>query len=322
MNDYLLGGSAAIATAILWSGNSILFAAAGKRIGALSVNAYRIVVAALLLGLAHILLFGTVAPHANGEQWFWLGVSGIIGLGIGDFALFTAFVVLGPRRSLLMMSLAPVCSAVFGYLILGEILEFWAIVGITVTLAGIIIVILEKEETADTGVLVKIESLNSFLTSIKKNQRTYGVLLGAIGGAGQGIGLVLSKYGMFNVADDPSVPLPSLSATLIRIFIGAIFIWICVAVIKRYRQVVRKSFSDRIALLFSSGGAFIGPFLGVWLSMVSVTYIHVGIAQTLMSLMPVIIIPMVWIIYGEKTSWRGIFGASVAVLGVAILFLL
>jgi len=322
MDNHMLGGGAAIATAILWSGNSILFSAAGRRIGAVSVNAYRIAVAVLLLGLMHILLFGTVVPPANGTQWFWLGLSGIIGLGIGDFALFTAFVTVGPRRSLLMMSLAPVFSAVFGYLILGEVLGLWAIIGITVTLAGIVIVILEKENGDDAGALLKIESLNSVVTSIKKNRTVYGTLLGAVGGIGQGVGLVISKYGMFNASDDPAAPLHSLSATLIRIFIGAIFIWICVASLKKYRQVVKKSFQDKLALLQSSGGAFIGPFLGVWLSMVAVTYTHVGIAQTLMSLMPVMIIPMVWVTHRERTGWRGIIGASVAVLGVAILFLL
>jgi drug/metabolite transporter (DMT)-like permease len=56
------------------------------------------------------------------------------------------------------------------------------------------------------------------------------------------------------------------------------------------------------------------------LSMVALTYTQAGIAQTLMSLMPVFIIPVIWIVYKEKTSWRGILGALVAIIGVAILF--
>jgi drug/metabolite transporter (DMT)-like permease len=57
------------------------------------------------------------------------------------------------------------------------------------------------------------------------------------------------------------------------------------------------------------------------LSMVAVADTQAGIAQTLMSLMPVFIIPVIWIIYREKTNWRGILGAIVAIIGVAILFL-
>jgi len=62
--------------------------------------------------------------------------------------------------------------------------------------------------------------------------------------------------------------------------------------------------------------------LGVTLSMVAVTYTQAGIAQTLMSLMPVLIIPIVWVLYKQRTSWRGILGAVVAVIGVAILLII
>jgi drug/metabolite transporter (DMT)-like permease len=47
-----------------------------------------------------------------------------------------------------------------------------------------------------------------------------------------------------------------------------------------------------------------------------------GVAQTLMTLMPVLVIPYLWIVYGQRTSRRGIAGALVAVVGVAILLLI
>ena len=61
--------------------------------------------------------------------------------------------------------------------------------------------------------------------------------------------------------------------------------------------------------------------MGVTLSMVAVTYTNAGVAQTLMSLMPVLIISVVWILYKQRTSLRGMLGAAIAVIGVAILFL-
>lgn len=307
MDSQLLGETAALLAAFSWTANSILFSAAGRRIGAISVNAFRIVIAVALLSITHIIFFQTILPAANSDQWFWMGVSGIIGLGLGDFALFAAFVVIGPRKSLLLMSLAPVCSVLGGYFILGEVLGAWAVLGIAITLIGIIIVILEKEGEEHNSVSSKKWSV-------------YGIALGVMGAVGQGIGLVISKYGMITVADDPSVPLHSLSATLIRMLIGAIFVWIVVVAIGKLPE-LRRSLADRRAVKLTSGGAFVGPFIGVWLSMVAVTYTHAGIAMTLMSLMPIFIIPVVWFLYKEKTSWRGIFGALVAVLGVAILFL-
>jgi len=56
--------------------------------------------------------------------------------------------------------------------------------------------------------------------------------------------------------------------------------------------------------------------------MIAVTYTQAGIAQTLLSLMPVMIIPVVCLLYKQKTSWRGILGAVTAIIGVAIIFLI
>ncbi|UCG70199.1 MAG: DMT family transporter [Thermoplasmata archaeon] len=308
MPDPILGETAAILAAAMWTANAILFSAAGKRIGSVGVNAFRIALAVLFLGITHVIILGSLLPAANSAQWFWLGISGIVGLGIGDFALFAAYVIIGPKRSLLLMALAPVCSVVAGYFILEESLGILSLVGITITLVGITIVVLERKE--EPGDFV-----------IDKDKRTYGIILGIIGAVGQGVGLVISKYGMVTVADDPSAPLDSISATLIRMIIGAIFVWIAVLASGKLPSMIR-SYSDTHALKLTSAGAFFGPFLGVWLSMVAITFTETGIAMTLMSLMPVIVIPLVWVLYKEKTSWRGVAGALVAVTGVAILFLL
>jgi drug/metabolite transporter (DMT)-like permease len=314
MAIHLLGEAAAVTTSTLWTGNSILFTAAGKRIGPISVNAIRIAIAVVLLSATHIILLGTVIPDANSAQWFWLGLSGIVGLGIGDFALFSAFVLIGPRKSLLLMSIAPIVSVIFSYLLLEEVLGLWVLLGIAVTLVGIVIVILER----------KVKGIQTYEDDRKsdsvKKRNVLGISLGVIGGVGQGLGLVFAKYGIFNAADDPSVGLDSLSATLMRMLVGAIFVWLVITFWGRLPE-IRKGIKDRRGVKLTSAGAFIGPFIGVWFSMVAISYTEVGIAMTLMSLMPVMVIPVVWVLYKEKTNWRGIAGAVVAVMGVAIIFL-
>lgn len=314
MAIHLLGEAAAVTTSTLWTGNSILFTSAGKRIGPVPVNAIRIVIAVGLLSLTHIIFFGTVVPEANNAQWFWLGLSGIVGLGIGDFALFSAFVLIGPRKSLLLMSLAPVCSVILGYLVLEEVLGPWTLAGIGITLVGIVVVIIEREMDGGTG------RENSEKSNPAKKRNMMGIFLGVVGAVGQGVGLVLAKYGIFNAADDPSVGLDSLSATLMRMLVGAVFVWLVITFWGKLPE-IREGMKDRRGVRLTSAGAFIGPFLGVWFSMVAVSYTEVGIAMTLMSLMPVMIIPVVWILYREKTNWRGLLGAVVAVIGVAIIFL-
>jgi drug/metabolite transporter (DMT)-like permease len=261
-----------------------------------------------LLGSSHILLLGTIIPQANSDQWLYMGLSGIIGLALGDFGYFGTLVILGPRRGTLLMSLAAVFAVIGGYLFLGEGIDIINLLGIVVTLSGVTWVILESEESANEKPLEKKEKL-------------MGVIFGIGGAAGQGIGLVISKYGITVVADDPSIPLHPISATLIRMITAGIFIWLVIIIIGKFGE-IKKSFSDRPAMSATFGGAVFGPFLGVTLSMIAVTYAIVGIAQTLMSLMPVIIIPVVWILYRQKTTLRGYLGAIMAISGVAILFIL
>jgi drug/metabolite transporter (DMT)-like permease len=256
-----------------------------------------------LLVCAHVVLLGTLLPLASGGQWFWMGLSGVVGLGIGDFGLFAAYVTIGPRRSVLMQASAPIFASLGAYLILGETIPPLATLGIAITLSGIIVVLVEKEEESEEE-------------PAAKNQKSWGVLFGLVSAMGQGFGAVLSKKGIYL---EGSVAMDPVSAALIRMLLAGIFVWTC-AVFARKLPTIRKAAKDKQGIKYTAAGAIVGPFLGMTLSMVALTYTEAGIAQTLMSLMPVFIIPVIWIVYKEKTSWRGILGALVAIIGVAILF--
>lgn len=305
MDLSIIGQTAAILTSALWTFNSLLFTAPGKKIGSISVNAYRIIAAVIFLIITHIILFGSIIPNATYDQWIWIGLSGIIGLGIGDFGLFAAFVIIGPRRSLLIMSLSPLFASIFAFFILNEILTDFAIIGMIITIVGVIIVIIEKEEKSNE-------------IQLTKNQKIWGVCLALIGAIGQGTGAVFAKKGIY--LDTISIVNP-LSATLIRMIIAAIFIWICVLIAGKLPE-LQNAIKDKNGIKSTIAGAFLGPFIGVTFSMIAVTYSEVGVAQTLMSLMPVMIIPIIFLQYKQKTNIRGIFGALIAIIGVAILFLI
>jgi drug/metabolite transporter (DMT)-like permease len=308
MASHLIGETAALCTAALWTTCSILFAAAGRRIGALSVNAYRIAMAVVLLGAAHLIIHGSVLPAADSAQWFYLGLSGVAGLALGDFGYFGALVFLGPRRGVLLMAMSPIFASVSAYFILGEVLAPWDVIGIAVTLGGVTWVVIEKE-------------VHSSEIPPDPRHTLYGILAGLGGAVGQGLGLVISKYGMLVAGGDASQPLNPLSATMLRMVVAAAFVWLAVTVSGRLPLVLGAR-KNTAAITRTFAGAVTGPFAGVWLSMVAVTYAVAGVAATLMSLMPVIVIPILWILYRQRTSSRGIVGAAIAVAGVAILFLI
>ena len=114
----LLGPAAGLLTSVLWTLTSILFAAAGRRLGSTVVNATRIALAIVILGLIHRFIIsddGAWIPQMRGGQVLLLALSGVIGLSLGDQALFTAFVDIGPRLSNLLMTTSPLFATVFAW---------------------------------------------------------------------------------------------------------------------------------------------------------------------------------------------------------------
>jgi drug/metabolite transporter (DMT)-like permease len=300
----LIGESAGVLTSCLWTGSSLLFTSAGRKIGSFSVNAYRTTMAILLLVCAHAVFLGTLLPVASGAQWFWMGLSGVVGLGIGDFGLFAAYITIGPRRSVLMQASSPIFAAVGAYLMFGETLSFLSLIGMVVTLTGIVVVLQEREDVLE-------EKMGA------NRRKRWGLFFGLISAMGQGFGVVLSKKGMYvgvSTAMDP------MSAALMRMLWAGLFVWACVVLAGKLPE-VQKAAGNREGIKYTAAGALVGPFLGMTISMVAIADAQAGVAQTLMSLMPVFIIPVIWIIYKERTSRRGILGAVVAVVGVALLFL-
>ena len=296
-----MGEIAALATSFFWSLTSIQFTLAGQRIGSEVVNRTRLVLAVLYLSLAHLLLYGELWPiHAEPFRWGWLGLSGTIGLALGDACLFQAFLLIGTRRAMLLMTLAPVISTLVAWGWLGETLHPAEIGAVLLAVGGIAWVVSERQQTQGASV----ES---------KRQYALGVLLGLGGALGQALGLVTAKQGL---AGD----FPSLSATLIRMVVATGVIWL-LTLARGQVGATWHALGDKKARLFLVGGALTGPFIGVWLSMVAVQHAHVGIASTLMALSPIILIPLGHWIFHEQISRRSVTGTVVARAGANNIFI-
>ena len=306
MDGLLLGEAAALTASVLWTFTSIAFTIGSRRIGAFNVNMWRMFFALGLLAASHVIILGTLVPGANGSQWAILGLSGIIGLAIGDLGYFSSLMIIGPRKGTLLMAINPIFSAILGYFVLDEILSGWAILGIGLTLGGVTWVILERGD-------------NSGEPEITPRKKNWGIIAGVVGSVGQGVGLVLSKYGMRDAATDG--PLDPLSATLMRMMAATVFFFIAMLAMKKVGG-MKDALKDRQGMAGTVAGTMIGPFFGVWTFMIAVSNAEIGIVSTLGSLMPVFIIPVVWVLYRQKTSWRGVIGAVVAIAGVAMLMIL
>lgn len=298
----LIGEIAALLTAVCWSFNSLVFTWAGRRVGAVAVNSLRLWIALPALALLHQLLFGTLFPSAiEPGRLFNLALSGIIGFVIGDAMLFESFLLIGPRLAMLLALLTPVFSAVLAWGLLGEALLPLEIVSILVTIAGIAWVVAEKAPPADET------------AAAPPRKRRLGIALAAGGALGQALGMVFSRLGLAG-------GFSAISATHVRVSAAALVL-VLYSLGRGTLLAHWASMKDRKALLEITAGALTGPVLGVSLSLVAIAHTHIGVASTLMSLTPLLLLPLSHFLFRERITSRAILGTLVALSGVVLLFL-
>lgn len=299
------GEFAALLTTVFWTITALSFETASKRIGSMHLNLLRLGLATVLLSVFSFFHRGMLLPlDASMHNITWLALSGIVGFIIGDYALFKAFTITGARVAMLMMTLAPVFAALAAWIILGELMSYKSLAAMFITLAGIALVIFTRTEGTANGTL-------SNKGSYSMSYPLKGIILGIIAAAGQGVGLVLSKYGMQEY--------DSFSSSQIRVVTGFIGFALLFLIMGKFKE-LPASFRDGKAMKWLIVGSIFGPFLGVSFSLIAVQNTEAGIAQTIMSLVPVLIIPPAVMINKEKVTLREIIGAVIAVAGVALFF--
>ncbi len=300
-----IGEFAALLTTVFWTITALSFETASKRIGSLHLNLLRLAMAFVFLSLFSWFRRGEFFPlDAGMHQWTWLSISGLVGFVIGDFCLFQAFILIGARVSMLVMTLAPPIAALAGWYFLGDSLSSRGLLGMSITLLGIAMVIFVRMPSENKN--------KSKRQKLKLAMPLKGILFALIAAIGQGTGLVISKYGMNSY--DP------FSSSQIRVVAGFAGFAMVFTLLGKWKE-LPASFHDRKAMRWLTVGAIFGPFLGVSFSMIAIQHTNAGIAQTIMSLVPVLIIPPSILINKVRPQMREIIGALLAVAGVSLFFL-
>jgi len=292
-----IGEISALLTAALWSVSPYFFTNVILKVGAINLNIYRLVVAGILLMLTIFIL--NIDYSITSQQVFLLSLSGFIGLVVGDTFLFASYREIGPRVTILIMSLNPAVAAILAFFMLDEVISIIGIVGMLITLAGIALVVQERE-TGD----------NKLYKITRK-----GVFFGVMAAVGQGVGLIPAKMA-FEYGD-----INSLVATFVRIAAASVFFIPYFFYNKSAIPILNTSVKDVKILGMTLLGSIVGPYLGITFSFIAIMYTKVGIASTLMSTMPIMMLPLSHFIYKEKVSVKSIIGALIAVAGVIVLIL-
>ena len=294
-----IGEIAGLVTSLFWSITVFIFTASGRMIGSQITNRVRLVFALIYLMILNAILYGEPVPvSVEPSRWWWLGISGLVGLTVGDAFLFQAFVSAGARLGSLLLSLAPIFGAFIAWIFFGETLTILQMIGIAFALAGIGWVIVSNEEEHDPA----------------HGDLKRGIFFGVLGALCQSVGLVLSKQGML----DGFSPF---KAGLMRMLIATFALWSWTMLAGKTRQTFTALHEKPRAVGLLALGALVGPVLGVSMSLVAVQNTEIGVASTLMALPPVIVLPISYFIFKEKVGWQAVLGTILAITGVAVLFL-
>jgi len=287
-----LGEIAALLVSVCWTFSAVYFERAGKVIGSLQVNIIRLFLAIILLGFTTLFTKGTFFPvDATTYNWFWLGISGIIGFFIGDIMLFKSYSIIGSRTANLIMSIHPMLTAIISWFFLDEILSIKSIFAIIISMTGIIIAISNNK--------------------MKLNIPFKGFMLAFGGALGQAVGIIFSKKGMGTY--------DAIASTQIRAIFGFLCFAILITILKRWNRVF-NGLKSKNGMKDATAGSIFGPFIGVSLSLFAVQHTQTGIASTLMALVPIFIILPSAIMFKEKITARQIIGAVISIAGASIFF--
>lgn len=293
------GELAALSAAALWAVAALFYSRAREHIPARELNLIKGVLALILLG-ATLWLTGEAHTAWNSRAVLLLGISGVIGIGLGDTAYFEALRALGVRRTLLLGILAPPLTALLAWGFLGETLPLGAWLGIGLTVIGVAWVISEHEgEAANT---------------LPHAPLWVGLGFGLAAALAQSIGAILSRIAL------TQTPVGALMSAILRLGAGILTMLLWFAFeqhppTKRWQSLPRGRQVWGIVFL----AVFMGTYLGVWLQQVAIQYAQVGAAQTLLATSQLFILPLA-ALRGERVSLRAVLGAVVALGGVALLF--
>lgn len=298
---------AAFLTTILFSISAVCAHRTARSLGGVTANFYRIVVATVLLGLwAH-----TRGSGFAGHSLFYLFLSGLVGFGVGDLALYQALPRLGARLSVLLIQCLPVpLAALTEWCWLGTPLSGREIGSGLVILAGVALA------------LAPGKHLN-----MTRRNLVVGSIYGVIAALGQGGGAVLSRKAAAVALAAGEQPPDGLTAAYQRIWGGVIVATLFWLVVTWRRSAVPpapsvpESRPGGPVWPWVVANALAGPALGVGCYQWALMQKSTGVVLSIVSLTPIVIIPFARLVEGEKPTRRSLVGGVIAVAGAIVMAL-
>jgi drug/metabolite transporter (DMT)-like permease len=286
----------ALAAASLWAVAALISVKPARHLGAFAYSRWRMFLVSLMLGGASLATGGW--QSLSGGAVPLLILSGLIGIFIGDTALFACMNRLGPRRSGLLFSCHALFSALLGLWLFDETLSGWRLLGALLVLIGVMLAILfgRRGQSHDW------EQVRGHIA--------IGIGLGLTAALCQSLGAIIAKPVMAGSDIDP------VSASGVRMA-SALFAH-CVLRLLRVPLAMPLNPINRPILAMIGINGFLAMALGMTLILVALRQGDVGMVAILSATTPVVLLPLLWWHSGQRPSLPAWVGALLATLGTIL----
>jgi drug/metabolite transporter (DMT)-like permease len=283
--------------ALSWAVGSLFSAAASSRMGAFAFTRWRLFFALTLLWA--LALFTGQWRSLDASSVALLALSGLIGIFIGDTALFACMNRLGPRRSGVLFATHAWFSTLLAWLFLGETLWGWTLVGGSVLVSGVMVAIVWGRRESETHAW---ESTQGSLWM--------GVVLGLMAAVCQSVATLMIKPLMASGVDAVSASAVRTSASFLA---HLALLWAGAQVAKVQNPLDAKTLFNTWA------SAAVAMALGMTLILQALHTGQANLVGIFSSLTPILLLPLLWGVYRRRPAWGAWGGAVLAVAGAALI---
>jgi drug/metabolite transporter (DMT)-like permease len=289
VNSQVFGIGAALISAAAWAAGAILYKKFGENVSSVGMNLAKGAINLFLLAVT-VLLLGQ--EHVDLESFLLLGVSGLLGISLGDTFFFEALQKLGPHVLVVLSLLGQVLTVLFAIFFLGERLTTTMWVGILMVISGVAVVVYTR------------------ISDTTKKNSIGGIFYGLMAVLCMSVSVIIAKKGLASVS--------AVQATFIRMLWGTTGLLLWGLATGRLREWVAPFREIKLMKNFFLLVCLVS-FGGFWLFHVAVKYTEVSIANTLSATEPLFVIPLAALFLNEKITWSALTGTVVSVGGIVLL---
>lgn len=289
----------ALGAAACWAFTGVFSAPNARHLGAFAFTRWRMLTVLFML-------WPVVLLSGSWRTLEWSGcavmaLSGLVGIFVGDTALFASMNRLGPRRTGVLFATNAFFSALIGFWVFDERMGSQALIGGTLVIAGVM-----------TAILLGRHKDESHAFEATHGNVLVGVALGLMAALCQALGAMIAKPVMTGGIDPVAATAVRVTATCAAQFV---LLWSGFAA-ARELQPINARILGRVAFI-----GFLGMGVGMSLILTALKYGDVGTVGILSSVSPVLVLPLLWLRLGRAPAQGAWIGAGLTVLGTALVLL-